>query len=86
MSDLEWRHRAACRDTNPDLFVPIDGERGNAKTARQQAALRICADCPVRVDCLRWVLNIRDTTAVAGGTTGDERREWLAKNSERTAA
>jgi len=43
-----WRARAACRTTPTDVFFPPRG----SGTASQAAARAICADCPVRADCL----------------------------------
>jgi hypothetical protein len=43
-----WRSRAACRDTNPDLFFP----EPSAPRSQTAAAKAVCARCPVRDACL----------------------------------
>lgn len=44
MSDI-WIESAACADKDPDLFFPSTGKS-------ERPAKRICATCPVRVECL----------------------------------
>src|ERR1041385_7737210 len=39
------------------------------------AAKSICGGCPVRDDCLGWVLSTPDDHTIAGGLTPEERRE-----------
>ena len=50
----EWRNRAACRDTSPELFFPI----GTTGVALDQidAAKRVCGQCPVTGECLEFAL------------------------------
>ena len=75
-----WRDRAACRDTNPEMFFPI----GTTGVAIDQidAALRICTQCPVVDECLEFALATNQEAGVWGATTEDERRKlrktWLA--------
>ena len=51
---MDWRHRAACRDEDPELFFPI----GNTGPALQQIeeAKAVCRTCPVIDTCLKWAL------------------------------
>jgi WhiB family transcriptional regulator, redox-sensing transcriptional regulator len=67
-----WRHDAACRRADPELFFPI----GTAGPALRQIgeAKRICRACPVRTHCLAWALENGVTDGVWGGTTPNERR------------
>src|SRR5690242_8005745 len=77
----EWRDRAACRDTNPELFFPI-GTTGLA-IDQIDAARAVCAQCPVMSECLEFALATNQEAGVWGGTTEDERRKlrkgWLAE-------
>ena len=48
-----WLDRAACAGVDSAVFYP--GAGGTARRAR-----RICAACPVRLDCLRFALDVED--------------------------
>jgi len=69
----DFRHRAACRDVDPELFYPT-AEFGLEYDAQVGAAKAVCARCPVRVECLVWALDSLPY-GVAGGLTEQERRE-----------
>lgn len=43
----EWMDEALCAQTDPEIFFPRPGESTDA-------AVRICAACPVRVECLAY--------------------------------
>ena len=68
----DWRERAACRDTDPDLFFPI-GSTGLA-VDQIRAAKLICESCEARQDCLEFALISNQESGVWGGATEDERR------------
>ena len=42
---MDWRHRAACRDEDPELFFPI-GNTGPALLQIEEAK-EVCRRCPV---------------------------------------
>lgn len=83
----EWRNRAACRDTDPDLFFPI-GSTGQA-IDQIEAARSVCVDCEVRDACLEFALATNQESGVWGGTSEEERRKlrkaWLAARRRRSA-
>lgn len=70
----DWRDRAACLGTDDDTFFPDRGDE-----AGTDAALRICATCPVTTQCLTTALTEEGNLAgpyrhgIRGGTTPDER-------------
>lgn len=68
----DWRHRAVCRDMDPELFFPV----GNSGPAMAQTAnaKAVCADCPVATECLDWALESGQDAGVWGGLSEDERR------------
>jgi WhiB family redox-sensing transcriptional regulator len=68
----DWRDRAACRGTDPELFFPV-GSVGPALVQLGRAK-QLCASCPVRTECLEWALANDQETGVWGGTNEDERR------------
>ncbi len=69
---MDWRHRAACLDHDPELFFPI-GSSG-AAMAQTEAAKRICNSCSVIDTCLKWALDTNQDAGVWGGMAEDERR------------
>ena len=71
----DWRHRAACRDEDPELFFPI-GTDGPA-LAQVEQAKAVCRRCHVQADCLQWSLDAREQHGIWGGTTPQERAELL---------
>ena len=69
---MDWRHRALCRDEDPELFFPI-GTTGPATTQVDTAKV-VCRRCPVAAECLTWALETGQEAGVWGGTSEDERR------------
>jgi WhiB family redox-sensing transcriptional regulator len=67
----DWRPRAACRFTDPELFFPIsDSGKGLEQAAEAKA---VCAVCVVRRECLAFAIRTRERHGVWGGTTEQER-------------
>ena len=69
----DWRHRAACKDEDPELFFPV-GNNGSAQGQIDQAK-QICRRCPVISECLAWALDTGQDDGVWGGLSEDDRRE-----------
>ncbi|WP_131737689.1 WhiB family transcriptional regulator [Actinomadura roseirufa] len=69
---MDWRHRAACRDVDPELFFPI-GNTGPAILQIEEAK-QVCKRCDVTDSCLRWALDSGQDSGVWGGMGEDERR------------
>lgn len=72
---MEWLRAAACVGEDPELFFPV-GTTGPA-LREAAAAKRVCARCPVRVECLSYALGTAQTSGVWGGTGEEERTELL---------
>ncbi|MCU7826926.1 WhiB family transcriptional regulator [Kitasatospora sp. DSM 101779] len=70
----DWQLQGACRRSDARLFFHPSGERGRAHDEREEAAKRICGDCPVRAECLAHALSVREPYGVWGGMGEDERR------------
>jgi WhiB family transcriptional regulator, redox-sensing transcriptional regulator len=68
----DWRDRAACRRSDPELFFQ-DGDIGSARVTIKEAKL-ICRGCPVNAACLSWALASGEQAGIWGGLTADERR------------
>lgn len=69
---MDWRHRAACRDVDPEMFFPI-GDSGPALFQIEEAK-QVCRRCPVMDACLDWALSSGQDSGVWGGMSEDERR------------
>lgn len=65
-----WMREARCRHLDPGEFFPSDG-------VGVEVAKRICAECPVRTECLEYALEFRIDHGVWGGTSERERRRIL---------
>ena len=68
---MDWRHRALCRDEDPELFFPI-GTTGPA-AAQVDEAKAVCRRCDVRTECLQWALESGQDAGVWGGMSEQER-------------
>ncbi|WP_228925368.1 WhiB family transcriptional regulator [Streptomyces sp. DH7] len=68
----DWRHRAVCREEDPELFFPI-GTTGPAVVQAEEAKA-VCRRCPVMETCLDWALETGQQDGVLGGTDEEERR------------
>jgi WhiB family transcriptional regulator, redox-sensing transcriptional regulator len=64
---VPWQDIARCRDYDPEIFFPEKG--GSSREAK-----RICADCPVRIECLNYALRRDERYGVWGGMSERERR------------
>ncbi|NIJ13789.1 WhiB family redox-sensing transcriptional regulator [Saccharomonospora amisosensis] len=81
MDKYDWRHRAACRDEDPELFFPVsDVGPGAVQTERAKA---VCASCPVRARCLEYALENGLDYGIFGGMTERERRELTREHRRR---
>ena len=65
-----WVRQALCvtRPVDPDWFHP--GKRTRPRDVA--AALALCAECPVRMECLKIALEYRDPWGIWGGTTEEQ--------------
>jgi WhiB family redox-sensing transcriptional regulator len=80
---MDWRHVAACRDEDPELFFPI-GNTGPALLQIEEAK-SVCRRCPVREECLQFALDTGQDAGVWGGLSEDERRALKRRNARARA-
>ncbi len=71
-SDSDWRHRAACRDEDPELFYPVSENGPGALQVEDAKA--VCFRCSAREQCLNWALDNGQDFGVWGAMSADERR------------
>ena len=69
-----WTEQAICVGEDPELFFPPHGDPGTR--ARQ-----VCANCPVRTDCLEYAIDA-DEFGIWGGLDREERRSFLRDRTE----
>jgi WhiB family transcriptional regulator, redox-sensing transcriptional regulator len=67
----EWRAASACLNTDPDVFFPV--AVGSAASKQVARAMRICAGCTVRQQCLDFAMRSGEKDGIWGGTTPEER-------------
>lgn len=73
-----WQQRGRCRALDSeDFFPPLHAEQRLEREAREAKAKAICADCPVRAECLDWALSTREPHGVWGGRSERERKQLL---------
>ncbi len=80
---MDWRHVAACRDEDPELFFPI-GNTGPALLQIEEAK-SVCRRCSVREECLQFALETGQDAGVWGGLSEDERRALKRRNARARA-
>lgn len=79
----DWRHRALCRDEDPELFFPI-GSMGGALRQIERAKA-VCRRCLVWQECLTWALTSGQDAGLWGGFTAEERRTLRRRGSRSQA-
>lgn len=80
---MDWRHRAACRDEEPELFFPI-GNTGPALMQIEEAK-KVCQACDVLEVCLNWAIESGQDAGVWGGMSEDERRSLKRRRARERA-
>ena len=76
--EWSWYALAACRGADPELFFPL----GKVRPGDRQVAVAkgICGRCPVRDDCLSWVLDNPQDEGVWAGLDPVERRSFSRRH------
>lgn len=73
----DWREDALCAQTDPALFFPDKG--GSTREAK-----RVCASCPVRIQCLESALDNDERHGIWGGLSEVDLRK--IRRARRAAA
>ncbi|WP_327353709.1 WhiB family transcriptional regulator [Streptomyces sp. NBC_01304] len=81
--DVPWHADAVCRRDEAGLFFAPSKEPTAARLSREEAAKRVCARCPVMVECREHALLQPEPYGVWGGLTAAERRVVLARRRRR---
>jgi len=80
----DWRHAAACRETDPELHFPV-GTTG-VHLVQVAEAKAVCASCPALKECLEWALDNPSIEGIWGGLTDGERRNYRRRQLRAMAA
>lgn len=84
--DGPWHAEAVCRRDEAGLFFAPSKEPTAARLSREQAAKRVCANCPVLRECREHALLQPEPYGVWGGLTAAERRVVLARRRRAAAS
>lgn len=68
MAGEDWEESALCLQTDPEVFFPLASQ----STVK---AKRICAQCPVRAQCLDSAMSRDERFGVWGGLSERQRRD-----------
>lgn len=76
-----WMRKAACAGRDSSLFFPGQGDQ-------TLPAKLVCAECPVKQECLEYAFVTNERHGIWGGTSERERRRlrqaWTAKQRLQT--
>jgi len=67
---MSWQDHAACKGMDNELFF---SERGD--TLGVELGKQVCAECPVKVQCLEYAIENREKYGIWGGKSERQRRE-----------
>lgn len=85
MSDLSWQEKAFCAVDQKDilkLFYPPDEEEIEEGAEDYTAyGKKVCAACPVRLQCLQYALDNEERFGIWGGSDEVERKHALSIDS-----
>lgn len=77
---LGWQERAACQGSDARLFFGPEKERVRDREAREDAAKRVCATCPVLGECRNHALQTPELFGVWGGLTETDRETTFGRS------
>ncbi|MGA1075386.1 MAG: WhiB family transcriptional regulator [Ilumatobacteraceae bacterium] len=72
-ADDDWRDRALCSGTDPELFFPV-GTTGNSVLSIDREK-QVCSQCNVTSECLEFALETNQDSGIWGGLSEEERRQ-----------
>jgi WhiB family transcriptional regulator, redox-sensing transcriptional regulator len=72
VTDMAWADDGDCQYADPELWFPAPGERA-------EAAKSICAQCPVKAECLAYAMPRSELEGIWGGTSQRQRARMRVK-------
>jgi len=87
--EMNWRDKAACKGVPVEVFFHNRG--GNKYRDPYQQARQHCAACPVRLECLQWIMSVETEPTVGrwgyyGGMTPQQRLDLARRQRVGSAA
>ncbi|MCS5478535.1 WhiB family transcriptional regulator [Corynebacterium sp. YIM 101645] len=79
----DWQLHGTCRGEESDVFYHPDGERGRARSQRENRAKAICHACPVIATCREHALKVAEPYGIWGGLSESERMSVLRNRGGR---
>lgn len=73
-----WMTAATCAQIGGDMWFPEKGVNGT--TIAMVKAM--CAECPVRLQCLEWAIETESWDGVFGGLSSKQRRKVVRDRKE----
>ena len=70
---LSWQEQARCQGADARLFFGPEKERIRDREAREGAAKRVCASCPVLRECRNHALQTPELFGIWGGLSETDR-------------
>lgn len=77
-AETKWMADGNCAHREASTFFPSDG-------VGVEVARKICADCPVKTNCLEYALEHRIEHGVWGGASERERRRIIRRRTQEAA-
>lgn len=82
-----WERKPGCATADPRVFFPEDLDGNPVEDGPEgDTARRICAQCPLRDQCLRWALSAGMPAGIWGGHSTRERDDIRGLSDRRGAA
>ena len=74
----DWVRQAACKDLDLSLFFPSGGQSNEVQNTSFTRGKRVCAACPVQLECLAAAVEMEGSSHITyglfGGATPKERQ------------
>jgi WhiB family redox-sensing transcriptional regulator len=65
---MNWIEQSACKGASPSLFFPDKWDNQSVRSAKA-----VCANCPVRAECLEYAVAAVEPFGIWGGLTSKQR-------------
>ncbi|MFD6896584.1 WhiB family transcriptional regulator [Rhodococcus sp. NPDC060086] len=81
----DWQMHGTCRGADSSVFFHPDGERGRARSQRENRAKELCQSCPVLIQCREHALRVAEPYGIWGGMSESERELYTRHHRRKVA-